>query len=139
MNRYIPEGHEQRAGTAGQTSALCSCTEGPGVHQQSFAFSALQHAPTTKGVVDGLGQGVKLRIQSKRKRIKLAIIFSQRPRFMCVKVNHRLRLIRSSICNSDCSWTQQLQQRLGPSFWSQLLFSHKDSSMLTRLCLGTVI
>lgn len=60
VNSNIPESHEQWAGTAGQTSTLSSCTKGPGVHQQSFSFSALGQAPTTKCLINRLCQGVQL-------------------------------------------------------------------------------
>lgn len=62
MDGDISVGHEQRAGAAGQTSALRSRTKGPRVHQQPLSFSALGQVPTTKGLIDGLGQRMKLRI-----------------------------------------------------------------------------
>lgn len=39
VNRDVPEGHEQRAGTAGHTGALSCCPKGPGVHQEPLPFS----------------------------------------------------------------------------------------------------
>lgn len=62
MDGDISVGHKQRTGAAGQTSALRSCTKGPRVHQQPFSFSALGQVPTTKGLINGLGQRMKLRI-----------------------------------------------------------------------------
>lgn len=92
MDGDISVGHQQRTGTAGQTSVLCSCTKGPRVHQQSLSFSSLGQVPTTEGLINGLGQRMKLKIlkiSTSKTRIQACIISV---RLICWLINLHCKL-----------------------------------------------